>query len=78
MEDSRSTTPPGAQISQSHDPDMSRSGTPIREDDNGFNTIQSFNSPPMNKFRMITVCLLNFAGGFNDSAPGALIPYMEK
>lgn len=63
-----------------HDLEMSRPGTPAEgdADGDGFGVVQSFSNPPMNRYRMITVCLLNFAGGFNDSAPGALIPYMEK
>ena len=82
------TGPPQMEESQSrpnnnndHDLEMSRPGTPVdaQEDEgNGFGIVQSFSNPPMNRFRMTTVCLLNFAGGFNDSAPGALIPYMEK
>ena len=34
--------------------------------------------PPMNKYRLASCCLMNFLGGLNDAAPGALIPYMEK
>lgn len=63
------------------DLEMSRPGTPTNDDEtdgSGFGVVQSFSNPPMNRYRMTTVCLLNFAGGFNDSAPGALIPYMEK
>jgi len=32
----------------------------------------------MNRFRVLSVCLLNFGNGLSDSAPGALIPYIEK
>jgi len=34
--------------------------------------------PPMTKFRFAAICTQNFLGGLTDSAPGALIPYMEK
>lgn len=34
--------------------------------------------PYMNRFRLLSICLMNFGNGLNDSAPGALIPYMEK
>jgi len=78
VEGSSSTTPPGAQTPRGNDLEMSRPGTPVPEDGEGFHMMQSISNPPMNRFRMTTVCLLNFAGGFNDSAPGALIPYMEK
>ncbi|KAJ5227015.1 uncharacterized protein N7469_007021 [Penicillium citrinum] len=30
------------------------------------------------KWRLLSVCLINFGNGMNDSAPGALIPYIEK
>lgn len=34
--------------------------------------------PPMNKWRLLSVCLANLGNGLGDSAAGALIPYMEK
>lgn len=39
---------------------------------------QSISNPPINKYRLLTASLLNFLGGMNDSAPGPLIPYMER
>ncbi|KZF19347.1 MFS general substrate transporter [Xylona heveae TC161] len=52
------------------------------------NLIQSFSKfvgphahrvlPPMNKWRVLCCCLINFGDGLNDSMPGAIIPYMEK
>lgn len=39
---------------------------------------QSITNPPINKYRLLTVSLLNFLGGLNDSALGPLIPYIEK
>lgn len=59
------------------DLEMSRPATPMNEQD-GVDALQSFSNPPMNRFRMISVCLMNFGNGLNDSAPGALIPYIEK
>lgn len=32
----------------------------------------------MNKFRHLSACLEYFGNGLNDSAPGALIPYIES
>ncbi|RAL00903.1 putative MFS efflux transporter [Aspergillus ibericus CBS 121593] len=32
---------------------------------------------PRTKWRLLSACFMNFANGLNDSAPGALIPYME-
>lgn len=40
--------------------------------------LQSFSDPAMNKYRVLACCLLNFMGGLNDSAAGALIPYIER
>ncbi|KAK8119459.1 Major facilitator superfamily transporter [Apiospora kogelbergensis] len=39
--------------------------------------MQSFSDPPMNRYRMISICSMQLLGGLNDAAPGALIPYME-
>jgi hypothetical protein len=39
--------------------------------------LQSLSFPPMNKYRMSSVCLKKFGNGLSDSAPGALVPYME-
>ncbi|CZS88682.1 hypothetical protein WAI453_010663 [Rhynchosporium graminicola] len=58
------------------DLEMSRPQTPVNEHE--VDAIQSFSFPPMNRYRMLSVCLMNFAGGLSDSAPGALIPYAEK
>ena len=38
---------------------------------------QTIHNPPMNKWRLLSGCLMSLGGGLNDSAPGALIPYME-
>lgn len=37
----------------------------------------SFWHPKMNKFRVLACCLIYFGNGMSDSAPGALIPYIE-
>ena len=57
---------------------MSRPATPQDNEQDGVDTVQSFSNPPMNRFRMVSVSLMNFGNGLNDSAPGALIPYIEK
>lgn len=44
----------------------------------GVDMIQSFSNPPINRYRMLAVCLLNLGNGLGDSAAGALIPYIEK
>jgi fucose permease len=42
------------------------------------NIVQSWSNPPVNKWRFLTCCLSFLINGMTDSAPGALIPYMEK
>ncbi len=56
--------------------EMSRPPSPTR--DEATMVVQSLNSPPVNKWRFLCACLMCFANGMNDSAPGALIPYLEK
>jgi hypothetical protein len=58
------------------DLEMSRPATPTQESE-GFEAMQSAWNPPMNRFRMLAVCTMNLCMGLNDSAPGALIPYIE-
>ncbi|KAH9891437.1 major facilitator superfamily domain-containing protein [Xylariomycetidae sp. FL2044] len=62
---------------EERDLEMSFPGTPDEPVD-GFGALPSLTDPPMNRFRLATVCLQNFIGGLTDSAPGALIPYMES
>lgn len=40
--------------------------------------VQTLSSPPINRYRLLSACCMCFANGLNDSAPGALIPYLEK
>jgi hypothetical protein len=62
----------------SNDLEMSRPASPTTNENDGVDALQSFASPPMSRFRMLSVCLINFGNGLSDSAPGALIPYIEK
>ncbi|KAF2121103.1 major facilitator superfamily domain-containing protein [Lophiotrema nucula] len=55
--------------------EMSRPPSPKRDEAVGL--MQSWNNPPMNKWRVLSCCLIYFVNGINDSATGALIPYME-
>jgi hypothetical protein len=68
----------GYQTPQTTDLEMSRPPSPTNEELGGVAAMQSFSNPPMNRFRMLSVCLMNFGNGLSDSAPGALIPYIEK
>ncbi|KAL8745503.1 MAG: hypothetical protein Q9190_002355 [Brigantiaea leucoxantha] len=68
---SRAPTPPTP-----NELEMSRSPSPLNEE--GAEALQTLSNPPMNKYRLFSACLMCFGNGLNDSAPGALIPYMEK
>jgi hypothetical protein len=61
-----------------NDLEMSRPTSPILNELDGVDAMQSFSNPPANRFRMLAVCLMIFANGLSDSAPGALIPYIER
>ncbi|KAF2645943.1 MFS general substrate transporter [Massarina eburnea CBS 473.64] len=39
--------------------------------------MQTWNNPPINKWRILCCCMIYFGNGINDSVVGALIPYME-
>ncbi|KAM0797106.1 putative MFS efflux transporter [Usnea florida] len=74
---SRSATPAGAQTPRSfHELEMSRPASPESHD--ATEVVQTWTNPPINKWRVLSACLMNFGNGINDAAPGALIPYMEK
>lgn len=45
---------------------------------NIFEVRPSLTDPPMNKYRYAACCVQTLLSGLTDSAPGALIPYMEK
>ncbi|KAF4536765.1 MFS efflux transporter [Lasiodiplodia theobromae] len=51
--------------------------TPTADGGPAHPAIQTFWNPPMNKWRVLCACLVYFGNGLSDSAPGALIPYME-
>ncbi|KAH7031250.1 major facilitator superfamily domain-containing protein [Microdochium trichocladiopsis] len=59
------------------DPDVEMSPQNPTAPADAFDILPSLSSPPMNKYRLMTACLINFVGGITDAAPGALIPYME-
>lgn len=76
---SGAATPSGSQTPVNlMDLEMTMPGTPQNEEHDAVEAIQSFSNPPMNRYRMLCACLMNFGNGLNDSAPGALIPYIEK
>jgi hypothetical protein len=69
------TATPGDQIG---DLEMSHAPSPtITADGVEVEVLPSIWDPYMNRFRFLSTCLMNFQNGLNDSAPGALIPYME-
>jgi hypothetical protein len=52
--------------------EMSRPPSPTRNETVGL--VQTWNNPPMNKWRVLSCCLLYFANGMNDS--GTLVVYI--
>ncbi|KAI1334045.1 MFS general substrate transporter [Xylariaceae sp. FL0016] len=74
--DRKQSTPGTPRERELRDLEMSVPGTPA-EPDVGFDALPSLTNPPRNKFRLATLCLMSMLGGLTDSAPGALIPYME-
>ena len=58
------------------DLEMSRPSSPILPRET-VEALPGIWDPYMNRFRFLATCLVNFRNGLNDSAPGALIPYME-
>jgi hypothetical protein len=63
---------PGA--TPTHGDEPPDSGRPAKASE----ILLTLTDPPMTKFRFAAICTQNFLGGLTDSAPGALIPYMEK
>ncbi|KAI0204892.1 MFS general substrate transporter [Astrocystis sublimbata] len=67
---------------EERDLEMSVPGTPAiprtPELANAFEIYPSLVNPRMNIFRFIACCSQTLLGGLTDSAPGALIPYMER
>ncbi|KAI8280177.1 hypothetical protein K4K60_005013 [Colletotrichum sp. SAR11_57] len=70
---SRAQSPSRTPTTSGSDLEMSRPSTPI-----AIESLPSITDPYMNRFRLAAACLINLGNGLNDSAPGALIPYMEK
>ncbi|KAH0443804.1 MFS efflux [Colletotrichum camelliae] len=70
---SRAQSPSRTPTTSGSDLEMSRPSTPI-----AIESLPSITDPYMNRFRLAASCLVNLGNGLNDSAPGALIPYMEK
>ena len=40
--------------------------------------LQSWNNPPINKWRVLGICLFQIGNGMQDGVAGAVIPYIEK
>ncbi|QYS97888.1 Putative mfs efflux protein [Trichoderma simmonsii] len=71
-----------AQIEVGGDVEMTRylapANAPDMESDDGIPALQSVWDPYMNRYRLLSVCMLSFGNGMKDSAPGALLPYIEE
>ncbi|KAL9129459.1 MAG: hypothetical protein Q9217_002093 [Psora testacea] len=57
---------------------LEESRPPTPEHGDAVEALQTLSQPPINRYRVLSACLMNLGNGLNDSAPGALIPYMEK
>jgi hypothetical protein len=55
--------------------ESSQPATPRQQTATG--VFPSFFYPAMNRWRVLAACLTYFGNGMSDSAPGALIPYIE-
>lgn len=58
--------------------DLEMRGPPEVAGEEATDVVQTLSNPPMNKYRLLSACLMNLGNGLNDSAPGALIPSIEK
>jgi fucose permease len=56
---------------------LEQSAPPTPTQENAVDLVQSVSSPRMNRWRVAACCLTFFTTGVNDSATGALIPYLE-
>ena len=59
------------------DLEMSRPSTPS-EPRHATTIMQNWRAPPITKWRILSACLGSLGQGFSDSAPGALLPYIES
>lgn len=71
-------TPKWDNSSQKTPDELERSQPPTPRQDKAASVMPSFFYPKMNKWRVLAACLIYFGNGMSDSAPGALIPYIEK
>ena len=58
--------------------ELERSAPPTPKREQAVDVVQSLSKPPMNRWRVMACGLTFLTTGMNDSAPGALIPYMEE
>jgi fucose permease len=58
--------------------ELEQSNRPTPRRSQAVDPVMSATNPPMNKWRLGASSLMYFGQGLNDSAPGALIPYMES
>ncbi|KAJ4323611.1 hypothetical protein N0V94_001804 [Neodidymelliopsis sp. IMI 364377] len=57
--------------------ELEMSCPPTPRQDEAVGLVQTWNNPPMNKWRILCCCIIYFGNGLNDAVVGALIPYME-
>ena len=76
---SKAHLPEAIQTDKSKTPsDLERSEPSTPTNERATSIMPSFWFPKMNKWRVLAACLTYFGNGMSDSAPGALIPYVEE
>lgn len=57
--------------------DLENSRPPTPKQSTATSAVPSFSYPKMNRWRVLAACVVYFGNGMSDSAPGALLPYIE-
>lgn len=70
--------PPHEPIEHAAASDVEASRAPTPAPVEASDVVQTFWNPPMNKWRVLAISIAWMCNGANDSAPGALLPYMEE
>lgn len=73
---SGTATPVDLEMSRPASPAVANSDSGPRDD--GVEALQNLWDPYMNRFRLLSACLMNLGNGMSDSASGPLLPYMER
>lgn len=69
---------PAERVTSATPRDLEQSNPPTPRGNHAVDLVMSASNPSMNKWRLGANCLTVFTQGIHDSAPGALIPYLEQ